>query len=97
MDLKNGVMPPGRQWNGHRARVGTLYMGGPIVVRTLYMQALLEHIPVVWVSHWIEITEQGFLEKSGNNLNSKPHDANRLRLSWWRGFMWSSVTPSGMT
>jgi hypothetical protein len=74
----------------------TLYMGGfPIVVRTPYMQAILKDLPVVWVSQWKEITEQGFLEKSWDNLKSTPHDVNRLRLSWWTSFMLSSVTPVG--
>jgi len=70
----------------------TLYMGGyPIVTRTPYMQAILKDLPVVWVNKWEEITKEDFLEKSWKDLGSGVHDVDRLRLSWWKNFMFSEV------
>ena len=88
------LCPAGNGMDTHRVWE-TLYMGGyPIVLRTPYMQAILKHLPVAWVTNWREITEQGFLEKSWNTLQSESHDIDRLRLSWWRNFMLNSMTPS---
>jgi hypothetical protein len=81
------LCPAGNGMDTHRVWE-TLYMGGyPIVLRTPYMEAILRNLPVVWISNWRQITEHEFLEKSWEALQFERHDANRLRLSWWKNFM----------
>jgi len=85
------LCPQGNGMDTHRVWE-TLYMGGyPVVIRTPYMEKILEILPVVWVSDWKEINENGFLENSWNSLETQIHDTERLRLSWWTSFMQSEA------
>jgi hypothetical protein len=64
----------------------TLYMGGiPVVRRTEYFPSLLVDLPVLVVDEWRELLDPTFRESSWHDLQARPMDVDRLRLSYWEG------------
>jgi hypothetical protein len=64
----------------------TLYMGGiPVVRRSESFPAVLTDLPVLVVDDWVQLLDPEFRERSWNELQDRPMDPLRLRLTVWVG------------
>jgi len=77
------VCPEGAGFDTHRIWE-SLYLGAYPIVKHSCMDSLFEHLPVMLVSSWDEVTEEALLQVS-EEFNRRDWDRARLSMEYWKG------------
>jgi len=77
------LCPEGNGVDTHRLWE-TLYMGGiPIVQKNVYLESLLNDLPVVQVDHWDQLRDPQFLYEQWWLIQDQTHNLDSLKLKYW--------------
>ncbi len=90
-DHKFVFSPDGNSFEGHRTWEA-LYLGAiPIVERHVFMEEFAEHLPILIVDKWEDVTED-YLNLQYDILMSREWDWELLSISYWREKIKQSIT-----
>ncbi len=81
------ICPEGNGVDTHRLWE-TLYMGGvPIIKKNIYMNKILEGLPVVVLNDWNELNDVERMRREWEGINATNWDFSKLSLSHWKNLI----------
>jgi hypothetical protein len=81
------ICPEGNGVDTHRLWE-TLYMGGvPVIKRNVFLNEILEDLPVVVLNDWIELNDVENMHSEWEKINEKKWNFSKLRLSHWKSLI----------